>query len=87
MLQQELGHAATGKLAYCVVGDSGGNGNVLSRHRDMVPNRLKDLFEFFVCPSSPTRVVSVKWSYQLKSTAQSKDCKFLLNGASYFSHA
>ena len=39
-----------GKLACCVICQSGGNGDIPSRHHDAVPNRLKDLFEFVVCP-------------------------------------
>ena len=39
-----------GKLACCVVCQSGGNGDIPSRHHDAVPNRLKDLFEVVVCP-------------------------------------
>ena len=50
VLQQELRHAAVGKLAYRIVCESGGDGYILWCHRDAVPNRLKDLFEFLVCP-------------------------------------
>src|ERR1700733_3916875 len=39
-----------GQLVDRVVGHSGGNGDTLSSHRDAVPNRLKDFFEFLVCP-------------------------------------
>ena len=38
------------RLQSAAVGKSGGNGNILPRHRDAVPNRLKELFEFLVCP-------------------------------------
>jgi hypothetical protein len=50
VFQQKLGHPAVRKLAYCVVGKSGGDGSILSRHCDTVPNRLKDFFEFLVGP-------------------------------------
>ncbi len=44
MLQQQLCHTTVRQLADRVVGESGGNGNILSRHGDAVPNRLKESF-------------------------------------------
>ena len=39
-----------GKLFFRIVGESGRNENTLPRHHDTVLNRLKDPFEFLVCP-------------------------------------